>query len=116
MVQIKRFFKFTETAYNPIYKCVENVATWELEERPESMIFTRTDAHTGRKETREIRVAENPDYSYRLLKTCIQAKDGSHGLYNFFVWAIEKHVAECLAVQICNHALTICKPYKAKTA
>ena len=109
MCQIKRFFKFTETTYNTSLKCVENVATWNLEERPHTMVFTRTDAHTGKEETKEVKVIDNPEYSYRLLKTCIQAKDGPHGLYNFFVWAIEKNIATCLAVQICNHALYKCK-------
>jgi hypothetical protein len=55
--------------------------------------------------TKTVRVVDDAEYTYKLMKTQIKAKGGAEGLYRYVDDALFNHFMECNAWKILNHVI-----------
>lgn len=54
-----------------------------------------------------VKVIENPEYTYKINKTCISAQGGAQGLYNFMEDLIREDFARCWTEAVIDGAARI---------
>ena len=54
-----------------------------------------------------VKVTENPEYTYKINKTCISAQGGAQGLYDFLEDLIKEDFALCWAEAVIDGATKI---------
>lgn len=68
------------------------------------LLGIQKDLPDGRFRKKFVRVEDDSEYSYKLMKTKIKAAGGAEGLYDLMVRCIDKHLGECLVEKILEYA------------
>jgi len=79
-------FEFTETTINLATMQRETVATWTSKAVTDNAILIQKitpDYKPGDAIKKTVKVADDPDYAYKLMKTMIKADGGATGLIKF---------------------------------
>lgn len=115
MCKINQFIEFTETTWNTAENRRENVAKWTLATHPGAnyIIFQRETATTkpGDKIKKAVRVKPDEEFTFKLMKTRINAKNGAAGLFEYMFQCLDKNFCVSNVYKICNYAWTTCKEY-----
>lgn len=97
---------YTQTRYNRETKQLEDVANWSFSVYPGD-----NDHFTVCKDgiVKTIKVKSDWDFTYKLQKTQVKARDGASGLFKFVDWALSEKIMERNAWQVLDWCFDTCK-------
>lgn len=97
------FYEYTETTWDVEKNMPVPVCKWTFAASGNSHLIIERETPDGQWKKKVFKVRDADEYTYQLLKTRINARDGAKGLYDFMKRSFDENFATVFPLRVLNY-------------